>query len=63
MANLLAKFRIDFSDMIVIPDVAKRAGEPSRKDFEEMIKDFKSKSTDDSKDNDGRNNFYICCKK
>ena len=27
MANLLAKFRIDYSDVIVIPDVTKKAGE------------------------------------
>ena len=30
MAALLAKFRIDFSSVLVIPDVTKRAGEESR---------------------------------
>ena len=30
MAALLAKFRIDFSSVLVIPDVTKRAGEEAR---------------------------------
>ena len=54
MANLLAKFRIDFSDVIVIADVAKKASEPSRNAFEELIKDFKSTSEEDSKENEGQ---------
>ena len=30
MANLLSKFRIDYSDVIVIPDAAKKAQDSSR---------------------------------
>ena len=33
MANLLAKFRIDYSDVIVIPDVTKKAGEAIQEEF------------------------------
>lgn len=47
MANLLAKFRIDYSDVIVIPDVAKKAAESSRMEFDQMVEDFKEKSKDD----------------
>ena len=43
MANLLAKFRIDFNDMIVIPDVAKKAKDSSREEFESLISNFKAK--------------------
>ncbi|KAB7507825.1 Solute carrier family 12 member 3 [Armadillidium nasatum] len=54
MANLLSKFRIDFSDMIIIPDLAKKAGESSRLEFEELIRDFKSKSNEEiEKEDDG----------
>lgn len=41
MANLLAKFRIDYSDVIVIPEVAKKATEESRSQFECLIEPFK----------------------
>merc|ERR1739838_658495 len=37
MAALLAKFRIEFSSVVVIPDVTKRAGEETRARFEEMV--------------------------
>ncbi|KAG0716781.1 Bumetanide-sensitive sodium-(potassium)-chloride cotransporter [Chionoecetes opilio] len=54
MANLLAKFRIDYSDVIVIPDVAKKAAESSRMEFDQMIEDFKAKSSDEvDKENEG----------
>ena len=54
MANLLAKFRIDYSDVIVIPDVAKKAAESSRMEFDQLIEEFKSKEEVD-KENDGKN--------
>ncbi|XP_066989480.1 bumetanide-sensitive sodium-(potassium)-chloride cotransporter-like isoform X3 [Macrobrachium rosenbergii] len=54
MANLLAKFRIDYSDVIVIPDVAKKAAESSRMEFDKLIEDFKTKSSEEiSKENEG----------
>lgn len=33
MASLLAKFRIDYSDVIVIPDVTKKAGDSIKAEF------------------------------
>lgn len=33
MASLLAKFRIDYSDVIVIPDVTKKAGDAIKEEF------------------------------
>ncbi|KAK7065462.1 hypothetical protein SK128_010049, partial [Halocaridina rubra] len=54
MANLLAKFRIDYSDVIVIPDVAKRAAESSRMEFDKLIEDFQAKSSEEiSKEDEG----------
>lgn len=62
MANLLAKFRIDYSDVIVIPDVAKKAAESSRMEFDQLIEDFKAKSQDEvDKDNDGKSYFLYLC--
>lgn len=54
MANLLAKFRIDYSDVIVIPDVAKKAAESSKMEFDQLIEDFKAKSNVEiDKENEG----------
>ena len=33
MASLLAKFRIDYSDVTVIPDVTKKAGDAVKAEF------------------------------
>ena len=37
MAALLAKFRIDFSDVVVIHDVTKRAKDETRTEFNNII--------------------------
>jgi len=37
IAALLAKFRIDFSDVIVIPDVTKRAAEDTRQEHKQIL--------------------------
>ena len=37
MATLLAKFRIDYSDVIAIPDVTKKASPETKAEFEKMI--------------------------
>ncbi|XP_059080861.1 bumetanide-sensitive sodium-(potassium)-chloride cotransporter-like isoform X2 [Tigriopus californicus] len=37
MAGLLAKFRIDYSDVIVVPDVTKKANEETKAEFMAMI--------------------------
>ena len=38
MASLLAKFRIDYSDVIVIPDVTKKAGEDITTEFKTAMR-------------------------
>ena len=37
MAALLAKFRIDYSDVIVIPDITKKAREETKAEFKEIL--------------------------
>lgn len=40
MAALLAKFRINYSDVTVISDVTKRAKDETRGEFQDLIKRF-----------------------
>jgi len=40
MASLLSKFRIDYSDLTLIPDITKKPQETSSQFFSELIKDF-----------------------
>ncbi len=47
MAALLAKFRIDYSDVIVIPDITKKAQESTKKEFEALIEPFKADVCED----------------
>lgn len=42
MASLLAKFRIDYADLKVIPDVTKKPQEGTVTFFEHLIKDLKT---------------------
>ncbi|CAL4064295.1 unnamed protein product, partial [Meganyctiphanes norvegica] len=51
MANLLSKFRIDFSNVIVIADVAQKAKDSTRIEFENLIANFKAKETDTNEKN------------
>ena len=37
MATLLAKFRIETSDVIVIPDIMRKANNETREEFGQMI--------------------------
>ena len=37
MAALLAKFRIDYSDVVVIPDVTKKAAAATKAEFDNII--------------------------
>lgn len=46
MASLLSKFRIDFSDLILLPDITKKPEESTVKFFDDLIKDFVSTSDD-----------------
>lgn len=46
MASLLSKFRIDYSDLILLPDITKKPEESTVKFFEDLIKDFVTTSDD-----------------
>jgi len=49
LAALLSKFRINYSDVIVIPDVQKRPQEASKLEFENIIKKFRENEDGDGK--------------
>jgi len=49
MASLLSKFRIDYSDLTVIPDITKRAEAGSRAFFDGLIKDFRGEPDESGK--------------
>ncbi|RWS15025.1 solute carrier family 12 member 3-like protein [Dinothrombium tinctorium] len=57
MASLLSKFRIDFSHVIVIPDIVKPPKEESVKDFENLISNYKVK--EDCNSGSGNNEMII----
>jgi solute carrier family 12 (sodium/potassium/chloride transporter), member 2 len=40
MAAMLTKFRIDYSDVIVITDIIKKPQESTRNWFDNLVKDF-----------------------
>ncbi|XP_066156411.1 bumetanide-sensitive sodium-(potassium)-chloride cotransporter [Euwallacea fornicatus] len=44
MASLLAKFRIEYSDLQIMPDITKPASEKTRRFFDSLIEDFRSRS-------------------
>jgi len=37
MASLLAKFRIDYSDLVVIGDINKKAGDQAKREFKNLV--------------------------
>lgn len=41
MASLLSKFRIDYTDLTVIPDITKKAENQTKAFFDSLIKNFK----------------------
>ncbi|XP_064474714.1 solute carrier family 12 member 2-like [Ornithodoros turicata] len=47
MASLLSKFRIEYSDVTVIPDIVRPPSEASKKQFEELIKKWRQEDEDD----------------
>ena len=49
MAALLSKFRIDYSDVIVVPDVGKRAKDETKEEFKAMIEKYKNPKDGSSK--------------
>ncbi|CAG0912314.1 unnamed protein product [Notodromas monacha] len=54
MAKLLSKFRIDFADLIVIPDLQKKAQPSSKQLFQDLIEPCRKKGQ-----NTGREDAYI----
>lgn len=48
MASLLAKFRIDYSDLQVVPDITSKPSESTQQFFESLIADFSKPGSDDS---------------
>lgn len=61
MAALLAKFRIDFSDVIVIPDVTKRAQDATRTEYNEILSKLPEGSIpqDDKDSNKEKTNRHL----
>lgn len=47
MASLLAKFRIDYSDLKVIPDITKKPQDETAAMFESIIKELKIADEDE----------------
>lgn len=41
MAGLLAKFRIDYSSLKLLPDITKKASDSTIRFFDELIEDFR----------------------
>ncbi|XP_017043222.1 bumetanide-sensitive sodium-(potassium)-chloride cotransporter isoform X2 [Drosophila ficusphila] len=54
MASLLSKFRIDYSDLTLIPDITKKPLESSTQFFNELIKDFVVTEKDGENGNSSR---------
>lgn len=46
MASLLAKFRIEYSDLQIMPDITKPASEKTKALFESLIADFRSQNSE-----------------
>ena len=54
MAAMLSKFRIDFSDVIVITDITKKSSESTRNYFNGLIKNFVK-----NEDGQGKLSFFF----
>lgn len=65
LASLLAKFRIQYSDLIVITDIMTKAKDSTREFFEGLIREYRKTNDgilDDGKcetDNDRRNHYLF----
>ncbi len=46
LASLLAKFRIEYSDLIVITDVMAKAKESTREFFDGLLKEYRKNNED-----------------
>lgn len=56
MASLLAKFRIDYSDLLIIPDITKKPHDNTRAFFETLLTDFRVPLVDGDPDS---GNFFF----
>lgn len=50
MASLLAKFRIDYSDLQLISDITKKPQESTKQFFNNLIKDFMINDDNENKE-------------
>lgn len=60
MASLLAKFRIDYSALKLLPDITKKPQEDTVKYFDSLIKDFKSDNPDEEEGSGESYNADLC---
>lgn len=58
MASLLAKFRIDYSDLQIVPDITSKALDCTQQFFDTLIADFRKPSSEDT--NSGNMRFLFC---
>jgi solute carrier family 12 sodium/potassium/chloride transporter 2 len=49
MASLLSKFRIDYSDLILLPDIIKKPDESTVAFFDDLIKNFIATNDDEER--------------
>lgn len=59
MAGLLAKFRIDYSDLKVIPDINKKPQESTSTFFDKLITDFQQGKPDDGDSEDAEGISFL----
>ncbi|XP_072142546.1 bumetanide-sensitive sodium-(potassium)-chloride cotransporter-like [Dermacentor andersoni] len=48
MASLLSKFRIEYSDVTVIPDIVRPPAESSKREFEDLVRKWRRTEDDDT---------------
>lgn len=58
MASLLAKFRIDYSDLQVVSDITNKAQESTQQYFDNLISTFRERR-DDSDSNTGQSSSEV----
>lgn len=54
MASLLAKFRIDYSDLQVVPDITNKPSEKTQEFFDSLIADFRVEKAEEQESDGGR---------
>ncbi|XP_047122244.1 bumetanide-sensitive sodium-(potassium)-chloride cotransporter-like [Schistocerca piceifrons] len=59
LAALLSKFRIDYSDVVVIPNITQQAQEKTRLEFESLIEKFRINSSNGENSSNANQGIYI----